>query len=269
VFTADPILAWMAVLGAAATVLLPGGAAEHDRATLAYAGAGLALFGLLLLSQDPSAVAFLSLFAGYAALAAVVPDLALPLLVLLLRFADGGNWPPVAGILGTVIAVAALLGCAILLPQAAGRPHRAVLLHLGQASVTTLAIATMQPEGRYAAAVLLILLVLTRAACRAATGPAGVLALAGLAGLPPLGVFPGVVLAVLVISSHAPWVLLPLLVGLVPMLLAGLPPRLRFRPLRTTLLSIGWLPLALALLFGFFAPADFVRWLSALTAGPS
>jgi hypothetical protein len=242
---------------------------RHDRATLGYVGAGLALFGLLQLSQDPSAVAFLSLFGGYAVMAAVVPDLALPLLVLLLRFADGIDWPPVAGVLGTAIAVAALLGCAALLPQAAGRAHRAVLLQLGQASVAALAIATMQPEGRYAAAVLLILLALTRAACRVANGPAGVLALAGLAGLPPLGVFPGVVLVVLAVSSHAPWILLPLVAGLVPMLLAGLPPRLRLWPLRPTLLSIGWLPLALALLFGFFTPAEFVRWLSALTAGPS
>ena len=71
----------------------------------------------------------------------------------------------------------------------------------------------------------------------AASGPAGVLALAGLAGLPPLGVFPGVVLVVLVVSSHAPWVLVPLLAALVPMLLAGLPPRLRLWPLRPALLG--------------------------------
>jgi hypothetical protein len=266
--TAKPILAWMAVLAAGATALVPSGPARQDHTALAYVAAGLALFGLLLLSEAPSAVAFLSLFAGYAALAAVVPDLAMPLLVLLLRFADGSDWPPVAGALGIGIGLAALLGCAALLAQA-GRQHRAVLLQLGQASLVALAIATMQPEGRFAAAILLILLILTRAACRVANGPAGVLALAGLAGLPPLGVFPGVVLVVLVISSHAPWALLPVVAGLVPMLLAGLPTRLRLLPLRPSLLSVGWLPLALALLFGFFAPSDFVRWLSALTAGPS
>ena len=192
----------------------------------------------------------------------------MPLLVLLLRFADGTDWPPIAGALGTGIALAALLGCAALLLQT-GRQHRAVLLQLGQASLVALAIATMQPEGRFAAAILLILLILTRAACRAVNGPAGMVALAGLAGLPPLGVFPGVLLVVLVISSHASWALLPVVASLVPMLLAGLPTRLRLLPLRPALLSVGWLPLALALLFGFFAPSDLVRWLSALTAGPS
>jgi hypothetical protein len=266
--TEDPVQAWLALLAAAAMALAPGGTARHDRATLAYAGAGFALFGLLLLSAEPSAVAFFSLFAGYAVLAAVIPDFAIPLLVLVLRFADGTDWPPVAGALAIGIALAALLGCAALLLQT-GRQHRAVLLQLGQASIAALAIATMQPEGRFAAAILLILLILTRAACRVANGPAGMLALAGLAGLPPLGVFPGLVLVVLVVSSHAPWVLLPLVSGLVPMLRAGMPTRQRMVPLRTTLLSVGWLPLALALLFGFFAPPELVRWLSALTAGPS
>jgi hypothetical protein len=264
--TTQPVLAWLAVLTAAATTLVPGGRARQDHAVLAYVAAGLALLGLLLLADAPSAVAFLGLFAGYAGLAAVVPDLGMPLLALLLRFADGTDWPPVAGTLGMGIALAALLGCAVLLLRA-GRPHRAVLLQLGQASLVALAIATMQPEGRYAAAILLILLILTRAACRAGNGPAGVLALAGMAGLPPLGVFPGVVLVVLVISSHAPWALLPVVAALVPMLLAGLPRRLRLLPLQPAVLSVGWLPLALALAFGFFAPSDLIRWLSALTAG--
>lgn len=266
VCTTQPVLAWLAVLAAAATALAPGGSARQDHAMLAYVAAGLALLGLLLLGDAPPAVAFLGLFAGYAGLAAVVPDLAMPLLVLLLRFADGTGWPPVAGALGMGIALAALLGCAGLLLRT-GRPHRAVPLQLGQASLVALAIATMQPEGRFAAIVLLILLILTRAACRTGNGPAGVLALAGLAGLPPLGVFPGVVLVVLVISSHAPWALLPVVAAQVPMLLAGLPRRLRLLPLQPAVLSVGWLPLALALAFGFFAPSDLIRWLSALTAG--
>ena len=54
-----------------------------------------------------------------------------------------------------------------------------------------------------------------------------------------------------------------------PVLLAGLPRRLPAVSSRAAVLSIGWLPLALAALFGFFAPAELVRWLSAVTMGPS
>jgi hypothetical protein len=96
-----------------------------------------------------------------------------------------------------------------------------------------------------------------------------VLARAGLAGLPPLGVFPGLMLVVLAFSSHAPWLLLPLGVAVIPILLAGLPARLPAVSLRTAMLSAGWLPLVLAALFGFFTPTELVLWLAALTAGPS
>jgi hypothetical protein len=56
-----------------------------------------------------------------------------------------------------------------------------------------------------------------------------------------------------------------------PVLLAGLPaPGRRWMASGpAALLSVGWLPLSLAALFGFFAPTELVRWLSALTAGPS
>ena len=71
--------------------------------------------------------------------------------------------------------------------------------------------------------VLLILLILTRAAARMADGAVAGVALAGLGGVPPLGVFPGLVLVVLVLSNHDPWLLLPLAVGFTPILSASLP----------------------------------------------
>ena len=265
VCTTDPVLALVATLAAAMAALLPTG--QRDRAELACIGTGLALFGLLTLAADASLAGYLGLFAGSAMLAAVVPGLAIPLLVLILRLAHQSEWPDAAGALGTGVALIALLTCSARLIRRRRQVIDTVLL--AQASIAGLAIATLQPDGRFAAVVLLVLLSLTGTAARAMGEPARVLAVAGLAGIPPLGVFPGLVLVVLAVSNHAPWLLLPLGIGLMPLLRAGLPRRLPEVSWRTAWLSVGWLPLALAALFGFFAPAEFVRWLSALTTGPS
>jgi hypothetical protein len=210
---------------------------------------------------------YFGLFAGSAMMAAVAPDLAIPLLVLILRLAEANEWPATAGALGAGVALIGLLTCSAILLRRRRDPIDILLL--AQASIAALAIATMQQDGRFAAVVLLVLLSLTRTAARATGEPAGPVAVAGLAGIPPLGVFPGLVLVLLAVSSQAPWLLLPLGIGLIPVLRAGLPRRLPALSWRTALLSVGWLPLALAALFGFLAPADLVRWLSALTTGPS
>jgi hypothetical protein len=266
VCASDPMLSWLAVT-AAATAALAATAARHpDRALLASIGAGLALFGTLTLPIEPSLAGYLGLFSGYAMLAASVPDLAIPLLVLLLRSAVQTEWLPGAGPIGIGVALTALLACSALLIR--GRRDRADILLLAQGGIAGLAIALSQPDGRFAAAALLILLSLTRTASRAANQPAALLSIAGLAGLPPIGVFPGLVLAVLAIGSHAPWLLLPLGLALMPVLLAGLPRRLPPISLRA-FHSVAWLPLALATLFGLFAPMELVRWLAAVTMGPS
>ena len=261
------ILSWLAVTAAATAALLPTAAARRDRLVPAFIGAGLALFGTLTLPAEPSPAGYLGLFAGYAMLAASVPDLAVPLLVLLLRSAVQTEWLPAAEPIGICVALTALLICSALLIR--GRHGRADILLLAQGSIAGLAIATAQPDGRFAACVLLILLSLTRTAARTTRQPAALLSIAGLAGLPPAGVFPGLVLVVLAIGSHAPWLLLPLGLALIPVLLGGLPRRLPAVSPRAALLSIGWLPLALGTLFGLFAPMDLVRWLAAVTMGPS
>jgi hypothetical protein len=263
----EPLLSWIAVAGAASAALLRSAAEPPGRAVPAFIGVGLALFGLLTLPVEPALTGYLGLFAGYAMLAASVPDLAVPLLVLLLRSALQTEWLPAADALGMSVALIALLTCSALLIRP-GR-NRADVLLLAQASIAGLAIATSQPDARFAAAVLLVLLSLTRTASRATTEPAALLSLAALSGLPPIGVFPGLVLVVLAVSSHAPWLLLPLGLALIPVLLAGLPRRMPAVPLRTGMRSIAWLPLALAALFGLFAPMEFVRWLAAVTMGPS
>jgi hypothetical protein len=252
----NPIVAWLAVLACITTALLPALARRWDDAVLAVLGAGIALFGLALTA--PSIVAYFSLFAGFTAIAAVVPDLAPVLVILILRLADNAPWPPGADTLGLAIAVIALLTCATLLY---GR-RSVSLLQQGQACVATLSICLGDADGRFAALVLLILLIMSRSAARIADQRFAAAAIAGLGGVPPLGVFPGVVLVVLAVTGHHAWLLLPIGAALVPILLASLP-----RHWPTLSPSVGWLPLALALLTGYLAPDGLVRWWHVLTAG--
>ena len=196
----------------------------------------------------------------------MVPDLATVLMVLILRGTTLAPWPPGVEALGTAIATLGLLACAGLLMNAA-RSHRTALLVLGQVSIAGLAVCTGQAEGRFAALVLLILLVLCQTAAKLTPAPAGPLATAGLAGVPPLGVFPGLVLVVLTLSAHDPWLLLPLGAGLIPIIQAGLPRRFPDRFPAMRLASLAWLPLLLAAAAGYFAPTGLVHWWRLLTAG--
>jgi hypothetical protein len=266
------MMAWLAVLAAMAMALLPALSRRSDGAILAFMAAGLALFGLRLLPAVPAVLGWFSLFAGFAIIAAVVPDLAVVLVILILRLANQAPWPSSVESLGIGLAVVALLACALLLENPVRR-NRTSLLLLGQASIAALMICTGQAQGRFAALVLLILLILSRTAARIRPGirrgPASVLAIASLAGVPPLGVFPGLVLVVLALSGHDPWLLLPVGTALIPIVLAGLPGEIPdFSPSRA-IPSIAWLPLLLAALAGYFAPEDLVYWWHILTAGRS
>jgi hypothetical protein len=263
----DLTTAWLAILAALAMALLPALSRRWNGSVLACLAAGLALFGTHLLSAAPPILGWFSLFAGFVTIAAIVPDLAAVLVVLILRLAARVVWPPDIAALSIGIAVLALLTCALLLTTPA-RPHRASLLLLGHASIALLAIGIGQADGRFAALVLLILLILSRTAARITHGPAAALAMAGLGGLPPLGVFPGLVLVVLALAAHAPWLLLPLGAALLPMVLASVPRRLPDFAPRLETPSIAWLPLALAVLLGYFAPDTVGHWLHLLVAGP-
>lgn len=276
------IIAWLMVLGAMAMAMLPVVSRRWNNAVLGFLAAGLALFGMLLLSSGPSIVGYFSLFAGFATIGAVVPDLAVVVVILILRLGTQTTWQPGAEMLGIAIAVAALLGCATLLinpalarasndPARRGSagmaPHRTTVLLLSQASIAALAVCTGQADGRFAALVLLILLILTRSAARVMDGPARTLALAGMGGVPPLGVFPGLVLVVLVVSAHEPWLLLPVGVALIPIVWASIPSDLPKLSPRLAIPSIAWLPLVLATVAGYFAPASLVHWWRILMVG--
>ena len=260
------MVAWLAVVGVMTTTLPPILSRPRDRAVLAFLAAGLSLFGMQLLGVGPSVLGYFSLFVGFATIAALVPDLAVVLVVIILRVANGAPWPHGVEALGAGIATIALLACAWRLTEYAGS-RRAMWLQSSQASIAALAICIGQAEGRFAALVLLILLILTRAAARVTDGPAETLAMAGLAGVPPLGVFPGLVLVVLAMSAYEPWLLVPFSVASIPILVAGMPTRLPDFPLRRAIPSMAWLPLAIAILAGYFAPGDVVHWWRILTAG--
>ncbi len=204
----NPIIAWLAVLASIATALLPTLTRRWNAAMLAFLGAGIALFGLLLLTLAPSVPGYFSVFAGFTAIAAIVPDLAPVLVVLLLRLANQAPWPPAAESLGLAIALIALLVCATMVWGKSPRSS-VTLLQQSHACIAALSVCLGQSDGRFAALVLLVLVILSRAAARVTDGPAASLAIAGLAGLPPLGVFPGLVLVVLVLTGHDAWLLLP------------------------------------------------------------
>jgi len=259
-------IAWLAVLASIAMSFVPTLPRRWDEAVLALLGAGVALFGLFLLTLSPSTTGYFSVFAGFTAIAAVVPDLAVVLVILILRLANQTHWPPAAEVLGLAIALIALLACAATLRGKTPRSSVTLLLQ-SQASIAALSVCLGQGDGRFAALVLLILLILTRAAVRVTDGRATDLAIAGLGGIPPPGVFPGIVLVVLAMINHDAWLLLPVGAALVPILLASLPdPLPALRP-KLTVPSVGWLPLGIALLIGYFAPEGLVRWWHVLTAG--
>jgi hypothetical protein len=265
-------VAWLALLGAMALALFPTASRRQTIVILGSLAAGIGLFGIVLLSTAnagaaQSVVGYFSLFGGFALIAAVTPDIAPVLVVLLLRVVIRTPWPPSANALAIAVALIALLTCCLQLIKIT-RTNQTTLLLLGQASIAALTIC-LGPEGRFAGLVLLILLILTRSAARVTDGPAAALATAGLGGIQPLGVFPGLVLVLLAVSADDPWLLPPLGAALVPIGLASAARRIAdFLP-RAGVPSLAWVPLVLAVLAGYFTPHGLIEWLRMLTAGPA
>ena len=238
-----PVAAWLAINAAVFAALFPILARRRDTVVLALSGAGLALFGLLTLPL--SLVGYFSLFVGYAVIAACVPALGAPLVILLLRQTSLVALPHAAATLLLCLAIAALVACSILLMVPA-RKKPFNWLHANHIAFAILPLGVGHADCRFATLVLLILLILTDAAVPAVVCADAVL-------------FPGLALVVLTVAEHDPWLLAALAIGMVPMLSAfGIP---KVLPLLSSMI-----PLVLALLFGFFTPDSFVHWLQALTA---
>ncbi len=247
---------WLAVLATIGTHFAMVPNRRLRTAVLAFAAAGVLLFGLLLLAGQPRILAYFCVFTGGVGVAATVPDLAVPLTILLLRLATRTAWPGTAGTLGLAIGLAALAVCALEL----SRRRSVALLYLAQASIAVIALCLGTPDGRFATVILLTLLILSRTATRLRDQPTTALSLAALAGVPPFGVFPGLVLVALALAGHDAWLLLPVGAAFVPILLAVRPVAPGLAP------SPSWIPLGMTLLAGYFAPDGLVRWWHLLAA---
>jgi hypothetical protein len=268
VMTAEPVFAWAAITIAMATAVLPSRERRLLSVNLAFYGATFALFGVFALAIDHMAIAYLALIAGFTTIAATVPELAAPLVVLVLRLSNTPVWADAAAWICTMAAAVGLVACAALLWFLA-ETHRIALLHLAQAAVALLTVSLNDADGRYAAMMLLVLLTLTRAASRFGSDPAAIIARVGLTGMSPIGVFPGLVLVILALSGHGPWLLLPLGIALTLIILNSFPARLPRFIAREQILSPAWLPLALAVVVGFLTPASVAHWLHVVSANPS
>ncbi len=133
-----PVAAWLAILAAIATSQLPTLTHRWDAAVQAFLGGGLALFGLLLLISAPFVLGYFSLFIGFVMIAAAIPDLAVVLVIIILRLANQAPWPAAVEALGTAMALIGLLACAAMLLRGSCRRSPMTLLLLGQSSIAAL-----------------------------------------------------------------------------------------------------------------------------------
>jgi hypothetical protein len=262
---AEPrLLAVMALALAVTAALARAGAGRWDRVRLTGVGLSLLLYGTVTLPSPAGAGCVLL---GLAALAYAVPETLWVVLI-----SAGGlsaqAGPMLIGMgLGTVLICAATL---LIHPRPGVRMR---LVALGQGGAVAVAFGLYTPQALFAGVVLLVLLALSQAACRLAKprSTAALAAAAGLAGIPPFGVFPGLVLLLVAAAGSAPWLLLPLAVGLGGLGWASVP---RLAPPRSSRsaamagsdlrrLSPAWLPLLVAFLAGFCLPEPAVVWLHA------
>lgn len=252
--SAHPLLTEAGLALAAAAALMPHIGAGWHRVPLAGAGLGLLLFGSIL---PPASLASGCALLGLATLAVAIPAL-LPVLPLLaLRYAG-----PELVALGSVSVVACGVGLWLWPIQ----KTRLTWIAMGQAGVIGVAFGLASPDATFAGLVLAMLLVLSQAARAWAEGDglAHLLSAAGLTGLPPFGVFPGLALAIAAVAKLAPWLLVALLPGIAAMGWASIRRLPAPRAVADDRWSAAWLPLAAAALIGWFMPDPVTAWLHAL-----
>lgn len=223
------------------------------RMRMAALGLGFTLFGSLTLPAAPLP-AMAAFLVGLACLGFVAPELAALAVLLALRLR--GIVGSMAGLDPLLIAAGllALLLAVTGLATTSRKQSLPTLGMLGQAGVAMFALGLDTPEANLAAVLQIVLLILTRLAMDLAPegGLPRLAARAGLAGLPPFGLFPSLALLLAATAERFAVLLVPLLAGLGAfgwLVLRDLPPGvLRFRP------ALAWLPLAALLLIGFILP---------------
>jgi hydrogenase-4 component F len=260
VLSSAPLLTWLGVTLATAGAVagtLPGRALAWRRLVLGCTGLGLALFGTIALhAAPPTLSAAACAMLGYSVLGMLAPELAVAAVVLILRLrvVATDDLLLALGLAGILVAAIGL---------ATSGPHRRFLelvtLAQGGAAVFAFGLGT---DGADLAG-LLQLSLLALSWCALLLGREGGLdrlaALAGLAGVPPFGLFPSLALILAATAAHAPWLLLPLGAGFFPVAWAVL----RRLPAaeRRLLPSPAWIPLALLLIAGFAMPDPWLAWL--------
>jgi hypothetical protein len=257
---AGPPLATAAALAfAAAAALTPHAGAAWHRIPVAGAGLGLVLFGAL---PPPAPLPSVCALFGLAALAVATPEL-LPVLPFLALRTAAPQLP--------ALGAAATLGCGVAAVLWPVRKPRNPWIPLTGAAAIALGFGLRTPDAILAGLVLAVLLALSQASRALATGQGvtTLLAAAGLAGLPPLGVFPGLAMVAAAVARQSPWLLAAFLPGVA---LSGwaairrLPPP---RPSAGDRWSAAWIPLAAALLIGWLLPDPVAAWLRDLARAVS
>jgi hypothetical protein len=272
---ADPLLCWLALAAATAAALYPALPRGWDGVPLAGAGLGLALFGIIAIHADPmtrptvAVIALAGLILGYALLAGLLPGLLILLLALLLRLRGLSGESTAVGPMLIALGIAASLACGGALICRPDSVRRVTLLRLGQGGVAVAAFGLGGTEAVFAGLVQVALLALAGAAADMGgrTGPERVAIAAGLGGLPPLGVFPGLALIAAAVAHQSAWLLLPLGVAVAMMgwaTIVRLPSPRWNEPIVATPV---WVPLGLILLIGWLLPAGAADWLHAAAAG--
>jgi hydrogenase-4 component F len=268
----DPVpsrLALVVATIAAASSSLPRRAEAWRRLRLGSLGLGIALSGTTAMA-GANLWGPVCIVVGLGSLACLAPELALASVAIIVRQLHPlTEHAPVHALL----MVAGLAGIAVTGGGALLSRKRVPLISfigLGQAGVALFAFGLGIPAANVAALVNLVLLSLTQSGLLlAGEGTlAQLVATAGLAGVPPFGIFPSLALVIAATAAHLPWMLLPFAAALALLgwsILTRLPASPAERSLSRT--PYAWAPLLLAMLVGFAMPQPVFAWLQSAAAG--
>lgn len=266
----EPVQSWLALVVAtiaAASLSLPRRTEAWRHLRLGSLGLGIALSGTI---ASAGACASVCAVVGLGMVACLAPELTLAAVAMIVRhlrpLTEHAPVEPllmVAGIAAIIVTACGRLLWGKRLPLVS-------LSCLGQAGIALFAFGLGTPAAHVAALTNLILLGLTESGLLLAGegSLAELAATAGLAGVPPFGTFPGLVLVIAETAARLPWMLLPFATALglfVWSILTRLPALApaRGRPRA----SYAWAPLVLALLVGFAMPQPVFAWLQSAAGG--
>jgi hypothetical protein len=249
------------------------------RDALVAAAGCLILFGLIALPSAPTLLALGCLLLGQAILVGMVPVLLPLVMVLVPRFRGIASLTHDAALTDAMLiglGLATALTCgALLLMRSVGsvRPgerDRLALLHIAQTGIGVFAFGLGTAEALFAGLVTLLLLTVIWIAIEisGAGKAARLVAVAGLAGLPPFGVWPGLVLIVLATAHRSVWLLLALSLALGLIGWASIARLSPGRWTRSAAPDLAWVPLWATVLLGLAMPEAVTVWLRNLTVVP-